>query len=810
MAWIVVPAMVVVASAGIGYGVALVSGMDLRALTLPAGYLAGIAISTLLFYANIVGVATTVILVVLAVAGPLYAWRTGRGPRLPARGDRAGLVSGALAALAGYGAALAPIAGTGRSGVLGYVFNDDSAIHITLVQAISDGASGPVDVQHDSYHSTTRELGSGYPLGSYAWPVFGRIVGGIDPFHIWTPLCAVTLVMLTLVAFAMLRRLGAPAPYAAVAAVVIPCGHLVYAYHAQGGMKEVIMPVAVYAAAALFARALDEGISGRTLIPAALAAAASVANLGYAGAAWIGPMALAGAAIIGWGYVRGARIANMRNLILFAVVGLLLALPAGISSIRFFRNSEGDLTDPAEIGNLFDAVSLWQTLNVWLTGDYRFKPTDHPGFTYTALAIALVLAVFGLIHALRRRDAGVPLAVLAGIAGAWLISSRTSIYFDAKTYVVLAPALGIATAAGVLLLWKRWLALRFLGLAAAATVAVGVAWSASMIYAHVWVTPEERLGEYRTIVDRFEGRADVTLLADRDQYGIHLLRELGPWDDWGYRQPHRGFRFLDNHPPTPDRAPDLDDYTDDHVNRFDFLLERRSPGGSRAPSNYRPAFETEHYRMWERTGPPAREHMALGSDGQAGSAAVACRGTRPSSPAIRALVRRALKAGTPLVAAVQADPPTTVITPDMWLGLDNKRAVPAPEMVAGRGGGASGPARVAPGRYEAWIQGSFGPGVRLATHVPGRRPSRNVGDVYNDLGTPGWQRFGSVDVERGMVLQTGGIGRPRLLAGSSHFNIIGPTKLIRAGAATTIERIQPRDAARLCGRSVDWIELPPA
>ena len=805
-AWILVPGLVVVASAGIGYGIALLSGMDLRGLTLPVGYLAAIALFSLMFFAGTVGVATVVVIVLLAVIGPAYAWRTGRGPRLPPRGERSGLLWGLLAALGAYGVAIVPIAGSGRSGVLGYVFNDDSAIHIALVQALSDGISGPTDIERDSYHYTTNALGSGYPVGSYAWPVFGRLIGGMDPFHLWTPICAVTLVMLALVAYSMLRRLGAPAPYAAVASVVIPCGNLVYAYHTQGGLKEVIMPVAIYASAALVARALEEGISGRTLIPAVVTAAAAVANLGYAGVAWIGPLALVGAAVLIWRYTHGRRVANLRNLVLFAAVGVLLALPAAISSLKFFRNSEQKLTDPNETGNLIDAISLWQTLNVWLTGDYRFKPTESPGFTYTVLSIAIALAVLGLVHAVRRRDMGLPFALIIGIAGSALISSRTSIYFDAKTYVALAPALGIATAAGVLLLWDRRLT-RVLGLAAVGAVAVGVAWSALMIYAHLWITPKDRLGELATINQRFEGRADQTLVSDREQYALHFLRDIGPWDDWGFRQPRRGLNFPGGLPPTPDRAPDLDDYTLDHVNNFRFLLERKAPGGSRAPSNYRPIFETAHYRMWERASPTAREHLPYGDDGKVGGARVPCRNGEPDVAGLKEMTERARALDEPLVAAFQTDPAVTVIESKDWVEFDLKRATPAPGMVAGRGGLAATRPKVEPGRYEAWMQGSFGQGVRLTAQTPGA-DSRNVGDLFNDLGAPGWQRFGVVDVGPGTVLQVGGLGRPRVLAGSRHFNIMGPTKLVREGASTRIETIPTDSLDRLCGRDLDWVELP--
>jgi hypothetical protein len=806
-AWILAPLLVILASAGIGYGLGLVAGMDLRALTLPAGFLTGIVLSTVLFYVGVVGVPTAILFVLAAAAGPLYAWRTGRGPRLPPRGERAALAWGALAGLGTFVAAMAPIVGSGRSGVLGYVFNDDSAVHIALTQAIADGASGPENVQHDSFGFTTDALDSGYPLGSYAWPVFTRVAAGIDPFHIWVPVCAVTMVMIALVAFSVLRGLGAPPAYAGIAAVIVPCGHLVYSYHAQGGLKELIMPVAVYGCAALFAQAIDEGVGGRTLIPAAIAAAAAVVNLGYAGAAWIGPIALAGGALIVWRVVRGRRVANVRNLVLFAVVGVLLALPAGIKSIDFFRGTEADFTDPAEVGNLFDAISLWQILGVWLTGDYRWKPTDNPGFVYTALVLALVLAVLGLVHALRRRDAALPLSLLAGVVGAWAISSRTSIYFDAKTYVALAPAVGIATAAGVLALWSRR-PLRIAGLAAGLMIAVGVAWSALMIYAHVWVTPEDRFEEYDTVAERFDGRADVTLVLDRDQYAMHFLREIGPWDDWTYRQPERGFRFADNRPPSPDRAPDLDDYRLEHVNRFGHILERKSPGGSRAPSNYQPVFETEHYRMWERNGRPVREHIPFGTDGQQSSAPLECRRGRPVREEVVELAARARRDGSGLLASVQPDPAHTVIEPMTWTGVFVDRASPAPQTIAGLGGTAGARLQVASGRYEAWIQGSFGPGARLTARTGDAGPSTGIGDVFNDLGTPGWHRVGEFDAERGTVLGAMGIGRPRVLAGSRHFNIYGPTRIVRKGATARVETIPPKSLRRLCGRHVDWIELP--
>ncbi|MDQ3935511.1 MAG: hypothetical protein M3340_12865, partial [Actinomycetota bacterium] len=166
-------------------------------------------------------------------------------------------------------------------------------------------------------------------------------------------------------------------------------------------------------------------------------------------------------------------------------------------------------------------------------------------------------------------------------------------------------------------------------------------------------------------------------------------------------------------------------------------------------------------------------------------------------------------AGAPLVAALQPQPAIVAIESLAWAGHDFKRAVPAPGTAAGRGGKAeSVELLIQPGRYVAWVQGSFGPGVRLYSR-PSPRENRflNVADVFNDLGAPGWHRLGVVDMRRRSSLFMIGIDRPWWLSGSEHFNIMGPLEIRPEGAAVRMERIAARDVGRLCGRRVDWVEV---
>jgi hypothetical protein len=97
--------------------------------------------------------------------------------------------------------------------------------------------------------------------------------------------------------------------------------------------------------------------------------------------------------------------------------------------------------------------------------------------------------------------------------------------------------------------------------------------------------------------------------------------------------------------------------------------------------------------------------------------------------------------------------------------------------------------------------------VRLYVRPPGG-VDQPVADVLNDLGAPGWQRFGVIDVRRGTVLHVIGINRPWWLSGSRHFNIMGPVELVPEGVESQVETVPPTQVARLCGRQLDWLEIP--
>src|SRR4051812_5398554 len=372
-AWLLVPLLVTAGSVGLGLGLARIAGMRLGAMTVPAGYLTGLALMGFLLLVGVGGKATVWVCAACAVLGALSPLLRAARSALRAReGEPAWSVGAGVAAFA---LAMAPLAGTGRLGILGYVFNNDPAEHISLVEIMHSHGAQQLS-QADSFSRVSDLVTGGYPLGSYGWSLFARTVTGIDPFDIWTPLIALSIGMLALVVLDLLRSAAVPLPLAAPGAAVVALGHLVFAYMAQGSAKELIVPVAVYGTVALALRAQRAGLGFRALVPAVIAAAATIADIGSAGLAWLAPAALVAVIALALGPGRRTILQSSRAVAGVAVVGLVIALPAIAASLKFYKAFAQDTIAAKEIGNLLGPVSLWQVFNVWLAQDYRFATPD--------------------------------------------------------------------------------------------------------------------------------------------------------------------------------------------------------------------------------------------------------------------------------------------------------------------------------------------------------------------------------------------------------------------------------------------------
>lgn len=798
-----VPALVIAASAAMGWLVARATGTDLGVLTVPAGFLTGVAVSTLLLTIGLSGKLTTAAMVLAALAGVvLAALELRRRGRLPRPG--APLLWAALAFAIAYAIALAPLIGSGRSGLLGYFMNDDTAVHITLVEEIAQHDASAHHQNRDAVHAATRDLELGYPLGSYAWPLFGRVVTGVDVFHLWSPLSAVVLAMLALVAYAILRDLLLPRALAAAGGALVGVGYLVYAFHAQGGSKEVLMPLAVYAAAALAARALAGEMRAASLVPAAIAAMAALANLGYGGLAWVGPLALGVLVVLAIRARRARSVGPLRPLAIPVALAVVFGVPAVIRTLDFFNASEKTLEDQGSIANLFGAVPFREAFNVWLAHDYRLPRPDVSLPTTLAGWLVVALCVVGGVWTLRQRRLAIPLSLLAGLAAVVIVTPRSSVYYDAKTYVAVAPALGLAAVAGLLAIARRGGVLRLASLVAAGFLALGVIASDAYVYSGVWITPRYRFDELAQIGDRTRGQGPL-LINDFEEFAPYIMRDSEPWIDYGFRNPNPHKGYYPRH-----RGLDPDDYKLRRIERFPLVLVRKDPYASRPPSNYRQIYETTRYALWRRTGPGPAFHVPLGRDGFLGSAPLECRRDRPRNAYVRFAFRVARKGHVPLRAAFGPDAPVVALEPSSWVDYRVVQMFRPRTSISAFGGSAS-QSVVLPraGRYDVWVQGTMGPGVAIWERPTGRAIFGKVGEATDDEGTATqWHRVNVAPFARHSELHALQPGRAWWRAGTKHANVIGNVVLTREGDAARIADVPAARASSLCGRRLDWIEVP--
>jgi len=794
-AWVLAPGVATLVALGIGRLLERAAGVRLGALILPAGFVGAIPIMVLPLELGVGGVATVLVATVAGLIGLVdHAVALVRRRETFERGPVAWAAGTAFAA---YALMLAPLVGSGRAGVLGYVLNNDPAVHIGVVSLLRENGASVVQPTADSYHFMSGQFVTGYPIGSHVWPLLTDVIAGLDPFLAWTPMIALIAGMMALVLRALLLRLDAPAAVAAVGGALVACGYLPYSFGAQGGAKELLVALTLFAAIALFDEGLRQPGRWRPLIPSLFAAAAAVNTFGLAALPWLGTAGLFGLGALLW----RARQEGMLGRTVAVMVGLTaaataLALPSVLSSIEFAQANRGAIEDPAQVGNLLGPVPWTEAFNVWLSKDYRVDVPDLARATDVGMALVFVAAAIGLVQSIRRRQF-VLLAVLAtAAAGTLFITRRYAIYFDAKTYVVLAPALGLVTAGGVVALLRGRRPWRVVGTLLGIALCAAVLASIAFVYRGASRTPD-RLQELTAIADRLDGRGPI-LVNDREDYARYLLRESRPWESWGAWQPARNFRSEVDPLPIP-HAPDFDDYTTEHLNRFPLMLERKGPSGSRPPASHRPWFETESYRVWRRAGPQPSLHSALGAGKPDGTARFDC-----STPAARSLLLRARSTGAPVRASVRTSSLYLVRGARARTSAGSRRAAIVPGHIRlGPDSVSTVPFNAPAGRYRLWTQGEFARGFRY------QLGAQVIGDVSDDLGlTSGWRYVGHADVPAGGGLLTmTGLGRPWWQSGSRREDVAGRLAFESATQRHRVVLVPGADARRLCGRRLDWVEL---
>jgi hypothetical protein len=181
---------------------------------------------------------------------------------------------------------------------------------------------------------------------------------------------------------------------------------LVVGFALQGSIKEIAALAMVVVLVAVLAAAMLEDRPARSLLPIAVAAAAALGALGPAVIPYLGVPALVVAGVWGTRLLRRRERADMLWLGLRAAAAVVVALPV-LGSLRTAINvTKATLITNTEIGNLAHPLDLVQVLGPWLTGDYRYRPTNNLISHDALLWLFGLSALLGLLWAIRRRAWG--------------------------------------------------------------------------------------------------------------------------------------------------------------------------------------------------------------------------------------------------------------------------------------------------------------------------------------------------------------------------------------------------------------------
>jgi hypothetical protein len=506
-----------------------------------------------------------------------------------------------------------PFLAIGRTGVLGASVSNDMSQHLlgAFYLRTQDSLLPMAAIGGDL-------ITSGYPLGPHSIAAGLAQASGLGEEQTFSALTLAIPVLTALAAVGVVPAARRGARWAL--ATVVGLGYLPAAYLAQGAYKEIGEALLVLATAVALNDVADvtpDGSRRRAAIrlvlrgvPIGLLLGGAVYNYSYGGASWI--VATAVLFIIGQLAREPRAIATTVRRLGLAAVGAvivgLIAIAPEAHRIQHFRNSIFGEEPLENRGNLFHAINPLETLGVWFSGDFRFNP-DPRWPSYAASFIALGALVYGLGWCWRRRQLGLPAALIAAIA-VWVeLATNRNIYNAAKGLMVIAPIATALIGAPLAAAWSaRAVDRRRRGaLVTGRAIGVGLLFAAAIAslavlrWAPVGLGPHEKeLASMRPLVDDKK-----VLFLTNDHFAQWELRGAELYTTSPLYAPGH----LGQHPQKLGGSPlDADNYGSKDLDKVDFIV---TPGGryqSQLPPNWKLARRTPSFLLYRRRGKtPVRE-----------------------------------------------------------------------------------------------------------------------------------------------------------------------------------------------------------
>ena len=809
-AWLLFPLLLCLIFLGWGLLVERLSGRDLPGmLLLPVGLAAVLVAARVLVVAEFLVNLALPLIALIALVGLVLARDRLRALRFDP-----------WAAAAAFGVAFmvaAPVILSGEPTFTGSLVLGDTAHQLALADRLGEAGTQSQPPPDSSYGLTVRKyFDTAYPLGPQATLGLLAPMGLLDVAWLYQPflalLVASTALALNGLLYPSLRSRRARALVAFIAAQPA----LVIAFALQGSIKEMAALAGISLTIGLVALMLVERWPARASVLPLVSALATVGALGPAGLVYVGPPVLVGVA---------ARLVGLRGpplrRALFATGGavfaaVLLALPVLSGVTTAFKANDKTLSEGNLLGNLPRPLDVLHALGAWPVGDYRYAPL-HPKATAALALLVGAVAAFGLIMAIRRRALGPLLLTGTLMPISALLWLRGNPYADAKVLVLastVAPLL--AMLAAVWLLRSSGRGRRLLGAAVAVVVGGAVLVTNVLAYHDAQLAPYDRYREQLAIADKLKGRGPV-VFTEFDEFAKHFMRsaQVLSQPEWPFEFPtgplnpkgaaQRLAANTDGLHPSLKSPLDPDGISPTTLAAARFLVLRRSPTASRPPANYRLRRRLRYYEVWERTPfRSIRRHLPLGEG-------VFEPGSRPSCRLVKRFAAKAEDEGAQIAYAARRA--AVLYNPVEGLGrtegFGEVEYELYPKSVATGSAGSLSPAIRVPetGRYSVWVLGSFT--REVAVSIDGRR----VGGVsYESANQGSYLRLGAIELTEGLhrleLTRAGGDLRPGSGGGDrSHLAFLGPVVLSSPDdGRRSVRYLPPRDAERLCGQRVDWLE----
>jgi hypothetical protein len=518
-----------------------------------------------------------------------------------------------------------PFAVTGRWGLLGVGFNNDLGLHLAWAEWLRSGTGPTPD--------------PGYPLGPHGLAVATAAFPGIGLGQAFIGEIFAIGILTSLTALGAIREIASWRRV--VGATLVAVTYMAASYFAQAAFKETAEALFVLAVAIYLMRPEAPPRAWRPRVGWALPIVAVAGGIffcySFAGIAW--PIAIvavwAAAQPATWRALRPARVLRI-VLKPWVLVGILVLVGLGVALTIAGPFGFGSSFNEVAGSNTYGPVSPVETLGIWPAANYRLDAIGGaplPGLMGAVAVLALLAAVAWWMQ---RREAAVPLALLAGAIAYIASLPFTGDYSQAKALMIIAPLTMLVIIRPLVTEFgaRRVAGPRRVGASGPSTVLPRVAWTAlaAVFFAGaVWSTflalrdapvgPSGHGGELAQFLPIVHNKE--VLYAGQDRYAAYELLGADTHvplvefpDEKVSPNSEKPFDTGDAYSPI-----DFDSFNRGTLDRFPYVITSRGAWNSQAPPNFKRIDETESFILWEKTGPTPRGRHVLLEGTEAGALA---------------------------------------------------------------------------------------------------------------------------------------------------------------------------------------------